>query len=255
MSGEISCKHISHLFNTFALTNSIICCRIQRMGPWWGKGNLAEEKPAIHKAYTSNKHKVDPYPYLYEGMTTLNDFRKMYCPSEILEQPKGYLKCINVETIDDGQLTSRFEQFVRDYDGMKPIDNHLRLQVAFLVYNSKSYGAPLPISALYNSSEAHEGWDEIASTRGLFIAKDEMTRGRKNARRFNLSLVTNATKQKICQIFALDYCCLNLVLPDICRSDDHNSSTVYCTVERKSVKDESGTPLSKLVIQSYRSDS
>ena len=225
------------------------------MGPWWGTSTFAEEKPAIHKVYMSNKYKVDPYPYLYEGMTTLNDFRKLYCPSKLLEQPKGYLKCVNVDTIDDGQLTSRFEQFVRDYDGTKPIDNHLRLQVAFLVYNSKSYGAPLPISALYNASEAHDGWNKIANTRGLVVANDEMAVGRKSARRFNLSLVSNATKQKICKIFALDYCCLNLVLPDVCRPDNQNNNDVHCTVERKSVKDETGKSLSKLVIQSYRSSS
>jgi hypothetical protein len=223
-----------------------------RMGPWWGAGELAEEKPALHKVYMSNKHKVDPYPYLYEGMTTLDDFRKMYCPGELLEQKNGYLKCVDVETIDQGNLTSRFEQFVRDYDGTDPFDNHLKLQVAFLLFNSKSHGAPLPVSAIYNASSAHEEWGNIAREKGVILHDDEMTHGRKRPRRFNLNLVRNATKQKICKILALDYCCLNLELPDVCRSYD-DASGVFCTLEQRDITDQSGLIFSKLVIQSYRS--
>lgn len=222
------------------------------MGPWWGSGSFAEEKPAIHKAYMSNKHKIDPYSYLYEGMDTIYDFRKMYCPRQLLEQRNGYVNCSDIDTIDDGNLTRRFERFVHDYDGLKPFDNHLRLQVSFLVYNFRSNGAPLPVTSIYNASEAHAGWNIIAKDRGVVLPHDRMTHGRKNSRRFNLSLVSNETKQKICQIVALDYCCLNLQLPEVCKTDDH-SKGVFCTLEQMNVKDPNGNAYEKLAIQAYRS--
>lgn len=224
-----------------------------RMGPWWATDNFAKEKPGLHKAYMSNRHKVEPYPYLYEGMKDIYDFRKMYCPREILDEVDGYLKCVNIDTIDDGNLTRRFEQFVHDYEGTHPIDNHLRLQIAFLVYNSRSNGAPLPLSAIYNASDAHGGWATIAQEKGVIIATEEMTHGRKNPRRFNLSLVTDATKQRICKLMALDYCCLNMELPEVCRLGDEDNNAIFCTLEEKDVMDQIGRLSSKLVIQSYRS--
>lgn len=223
------------------------------MGPWWGTDNFAQEKPGLHKAYMSNRHKVEPYPYLYEDMKEIYDYRKMYCPRDVLDELDGYSKCVNIDTIDDGNLTRRFEQFVHDYDGTKPIDNHLRLQIAFLVYNSRSNGAPLPVSAIYNASDAHGEWAAIAHEKGVIVANDEMTHGRKTPRRFNLSLVTNATKQRICQLLALDYCCLNMELPEVCRLGDEDENAIFCTLEEKDVKDQIGRLSNKLVIQSYRS--
>ena len=199
------------------------------MGPWWNEVDFAKTSPGLAKVYTSNKHKVDPYPYLYKGMQTIDDFRRLYCPHELLQQ--SYAKCVDAATIDEGNLTSRFEQFVRDYDGREPFDNHLKLQVAFLVYNSRSNGEPLPISAIYNASEAEKGWTAISSDHGVEIPKDGMVYGRKNARRFNMNLVSNATKQKICQISALDYCCLNVELPGVCRSKQGDEDVV-CVLEK-----------------------
>ena len=166
------------------------------MGPWWASDTFAEQKPTMYKTYISNKHKVDPYPYLYEGIHTIDDYRKLFCPNKLLEQKNGYLMCNDVETIDNGNLTSRFEQFVRDYDGTKPFDTHLKLQVAFLMYNSKSHGAPLPITNIYNASEAQEGWNVFAKEKGVTIPTNEITYARKNSRKLNLSLVSNETKKK-----------------------------------------------------------
>jgi hypothetical protein len=222
------------------------------MGPWWGSESVAKEKPALYKHYISNKHKVARYPYLYEGMKTIDDFRKAYCPKNLLEQKDGHLQCVESDTIDDGSLTRRFEQFVQDYDGSKPFDNHLRLQVPFLVYNFRSNGAPLPVSAIYNASEANAGWRTIAGEKGVIIPNDGMSHGRKSSRRFNVDLVSDVTKRKICQILALDYCCLNLELPDVCKSADKDSE-VFCSLEQKTVKDQKGEQYDKVVIQSHRS--
>lgn len=188
-----------------------------RLGPWMGEGEIVANKPKVRKWYHSVKHRMDKYPYLYEGMRILDDFRKFYCPPEILAT-KRPLKCNDVPSIDDGTLTRRFEQFVRDYDGLDPFDVHLHLQVSNLVFGGT--GEPLPISVLYNASNADAGWQEIAEERGVTIPDGEITHGRKITRRFNTDLVSDETKRKICKLLALDYCCLNLQLPEVCRSGE-----------------------------------
>ena len=105
----------------------------------------------------------------------------------------------------------------------------LNLQISNLVFPT---GEPFPITTLYNATEAEKGWQEVASQRGVKIPDGEMTHGRKITRRFNVSKVSNDTKRKICRILALDYCCLNIELPEVCREDDEDEA-VYCAMERR----------------------
>jgi hypothetical protein len=195
-----------------------------RMGPWMEKGEIVWDKPQMRKWYQTVKHKIDPYPYLYEGFTEITDFRKLYCPKEILDTGK-FLKCNEYDSIDDGTLLGRFERFVSDYDGIEPFDVHLNMQTTNLIYGNT--GEPLPITSLYNASDAERGWQEVASAVGVTIPNDEMTHGRHQSRRFNVKKVSEATQRKICSILALDYCCLNFKLPKVCED------VVYCSLEQK----------------------
>ena len=108
----------------------------------------------------------------------------------------------------------------------------LNLQVSSLVFPT---GEPFPFTAIYNSTDAERGWQEIAKQHGVAIPDGEMTHGRKITRRFNVSMVSDATKRKICRILALDYCCLNIALPEECvgsvKYDDNEG--VYCAAERR----------------------
>ena len=232
-----------------------------------GHGPIVDDKPRVKKAYLDNKWKVDKYPYLYEDMDDIGDFRIKFCPSELLRRGR-FLECNNVPSIDDGDLASRFERFVRDYSGLDPFDiqyvthhlspvlrmraahgessfpffffsfstcrsRSLNLQVSNLVFTT---GEPFPFTALYNSTEADKGWQEIARQRGVEILDGEMTHGRKISRRFDLGMVSVATKRKICRILALDYCCLNIELPGECSSvgeNDDDGEAVYCAAERR----------------------
>eukprot|EP00986_Skeletonema_menzelii_P018401 scaffold26636_cov153-Skeletonema_menzelii.AAC.12 len=195
-----------------------------RMGPWMGEGEIVWDKPRLREWYNSIKHRMDKYPYLYEGMKEMNDYRKMYCPKEVLDTG-DFLKCNKYDSIDDGRLLKRFEQFVHDYDGIEPFDVHLNMQTTNLIYGSS--GEPLPITTLYNASEAEKDWQEVASQNGVTIPDGEMTHGRHQSRRFNVSRVSEGTQQKICKILALDYCCLNFKLPEVC--DDVG---LYCSLEQ-----------------------
>lgn len=85
------------------------------------KGPIVRDKPRVRQQYINNKYKVDPYPYLYEGFNTIDDFRLLYCPKEVLKS-QHFLACNEIPSIDDGSLAHRFEQFVRDYSGLEPFD-------------------------------------------------------------------------------------------------------------------------------------
>jgi hypothetical protein len=239
-----------------------------------GHGPIVDDKPRVKHAYHDNKWKVEKYPYLYEGMYDIQDFRVKFCPRELLRRGR-FLDCNNVPSIDDGDLVGRFERFVRDYSGLDPFDiqyvphplslspflraywriptspisrmrnrsffssfsscrlRSLNLQVSNLVFTT---GEPFPFTALYNSTEADKGWQEIARERGVEIPDGEMTHGRKISRRFDPGMVSVATKRKICRILALDYCCLNIELPGECSSvgeNDDDGEAVYCAAERR----------------------
>eukprot|EP00984_Skeletonema_dohrnii_P017126 scaffold7729_cov88-Skeletonema_dohrnii-CCMP3373.AAC.2 len=194
-----------------------------RMGPWMGEGEVVRNQPNLRLHYQSVKHKIDKYPYLYEGMKEINDFRKMYCPKEVLDTGV-FMACDDHDSIDDGRLLKRFEQFVHDYDGIEPFDVHLNMQTTNLIYET---GEPLPMSALYNASNAEKEWQEVASQKGVTIPDGAMKHGRHQSRRFDVSKVSEVTQQKICQLLALDYCCLNFKLPEVC--DDVG---LYCALEQ-----------------------
>lgn len=196
-----------------------------RKGPWFGEGRLVKNRPGEVKGYLKSKHKLDPYPYLYDGLHTYDDYRDKFCD-------KGSdLECQTAETIDDGDLTRRFEHFVADYDGRDPFDVHLSLQVPFLTFAT---GEPLPISMLYNASTADTDWLYISRQHGADVPDDGLVHGRKSPRRFDTSLVQDATKRKICKILMLDYCCLNFELPDVCKNfvnDEEDIGALSCAME------------------------
>lgn len=172
-----------------------------------GSKQSERRKQKVAKYYREHKHKMDKeYPYLCDGIGTIGDYRRSFCPRGVSTNAGN-----EVPSIDNGTLTERFERFVRDYDGVDPFVIHLSEQVSQLVDGRD--GRPLPISVLYNASEADRGWQDIADSRGVKIPKDGLKLGLMASRRFNLTMVSNSTKQIICRLMALDYCCLILSYP------------------------------------------
>lgn len=188
-------------------------------------GSGRKKKTNGAKNYHKTKHRVlEKYSYLYGGMETLKDYRRFYCPPGMKAA-----ECNDAQTIDNGTLTERFERFVQEYDGYDPFDIHLNLQVPSLLDGRT--GQPLPMTILYNASKADKDWHDVARAKGVKIPEDGLTHGRKVSRRFNLALVSDATKQKICRLMALDYCCLNIELPDVCKMDNK----VHCSMNKKQI--------------------
>ena len=94
-----------------------------RRGPWFGSGRMVRNRRGERKGYFKNRHKVDPYPYLYEGMVEYDYYQDKFCKFE------NDRDCQSAESIDAGDLTRRFERFVYNYRGLEPFDVNLNLQV------------------------------------------------------------------------------------------------------------------------------
>ena len=206
-----------------------------------------------------NPHYVDPntgvqavphpFPYLYENMTSYDDYEDVYCP---INTRKSRRDCKQEETKEDGTLASRFEQFVRDYDGREPFDVHMTLQVPMLMSND---GVPLRVTQIYNTADSDGAWRRIAreflGENATLLGGQEggdggggggVISGRSYPRRFNSDLVSVETQRRICELVLIDYCCLNLPLPDVCKGrhyrspdggDDGARRDLFCILDRK----------------------
>lgn len=184
---------------------------------------------------SKSKSKSHPFPYLHEGLHSYEDYEDIFCPPSTRKTRKD---CTFRESQEDGTLVSRFERFIFDYNGLDPFDVHLKLQVPML---SSVDGLPLYVSQIYNTSDAKSGWNAIAKQ---FLNKtlDEkdgedggVIAGRSYPRRFNSKLVSVETQRRICELTLLDYCCLNLPLPDVCKGFhyagvDGEKRELFCTL-------------------------
>ena len=181
-----------------------------------------------------------PFPYLFDNLHTYHDYEDVFCP---VSTRKNRKECLFRPSQENGTLTSRFERFVQEYDGRDPWDIHLTLQVPMM---SSIDGMPLHMTQVYNTSDSKEGWKRIANQ---FLGEDAtpgeddgskdggVISGRSYPRRFNSDLVSIPTQRRICELALLDYCCLNLKLPDVCkgahfRGDDNRNRELFCLLDR-----------------------
>lgn len=87
-----------------------------RYGPWMRSWE--------GKAWQGMKTFEHPFPYLYENMTDWGDYQDAFCPPGTVPESVRHRKhwCSAQETRENGTLASRFERFVREYDGLSPWD-------------------------------------------------------------------------------------------------------------------------------------
>jgi len=109
---------------------------------------------------------------------------------------------------------------------------------------SSNDGMPLHLTQIFNTTDSEGGWQHIAkqflgenATLGKEGQKDGgVIAGRSYPRRFNSDLVSIETQRRICELALLDYCCLNLPLPDVCKGHHYEDAAtgekreLFCVV-------------------------
>lgn len=200
-----------------------------RTAPW-----VSNDNPYYNKQH--------PFPFMFEGIHSYDDYQDVFCPPETRANPKSPKECVDKASAENGTLASRLERFVREYDGRTPFDVHLTLQVPML---SSENGIPLHMTQIYNTSDAENGWKSIGlqymgsnSTIAQSGSKG-VVQGRSYPRRLNKDLVSVQTQRRICELALLDYCCLNLPLPEVCRGkhykDENGKDTdLFCKLKASS---------------------
>jgi len=124
---------------------------------------------------------------------------------------------------DDGHVLEAFETFVtHHYDGYRLPNNHLTLQMA-QIFRPKNC---LRLDVIHDLENLDNVFHEMLMGQGLEaktfqIEKEKkQTPQQRHARpskfHLNLSRVSVEVQQKVCQLSALDYCCLNYRLPPEC---------------------------------------
>ena len=110
---------------------------------------------------------------------------------------------------------------------------------------SSEDGLPLHITQIYNTTDVDAAWQSIAkqffgmnSTLGSGTKESGVIEGRSYPRRFNSKLVSVETQRRICQLVLLDYCCLNMPLPDVCKGLHYSTDggalrELFCVLDRK----------------------
>mmetsp|Transcript_8264 Transcript_8264/g.17231 ORF Transcript_8264/g.17231 Transcript_8264/m.17231 type:complete len:805 (-) Transcript_8264:117-2531(-) len=197
-----------------------------RTGPW-------------QRGYRKEDGYTHPAPYLFENLGSYRDYEDIFCPPETRSDRK---ECTFRETQENGTLAARLERYAFEYDGRVPFDIHLHLQVPLLSF--RGTGRTVHIDEVYNTTAAKVGWESLAKRHRVDLSapnKDGgagVIQGRSYPRRFDKKYISDRTKQRICELGMLDYCCLNLPLPPPC-------SNLYCRL------DEAGTDGNPLRIQPW----
>jgi hypothetical protein len=197
-----------------------------RTAPW-----VTNDNP-----YSAQTH---PYPFLFDNIHSYHEYEDVFCPPETRQSRR---ECIDKPSAENGTLAERLERFVRDYDGRDPFDVHLTLQAPML---STHNGYPLHITQIYNTTDAESGWKSIGrellganSSLAQSGSKGVVIEGRSYPRRLNSKLVSEETQRRICELTLLDYCCLNLPLPEVCQGAHYKDKNgvereFFCKLEAK----------------------
>ncbi|KAL9190252.1 hypothetical protein ACHAXT_007463 [Thalassiosira profunda] len=175
-----------------------------------------------------------PFPFIYDNLHSYKDYEDAFCPPSTR---KNRNECAHRKSAENGTLAARFERFVREYDGRDPFDVHLTLQAPMM---SSKDGLPLRMTQIYNTTDSDGGWRRIArqflGENATFGDKGVIS-GRSYPRRFKSELVSGETQQRVCLHTLLDYCCLNLPLPEVCQgksfSVDEVDRELFCILDAK----------------------
>ena len=112
-------------------------------------------------------------------------------------------------------LTRAYERFMRDWDGTV-FDVHLASQVAYAFARGGDRRASAAhISRVFDTHLIDREFRELGARVGL-PKPPRVIRGRAYPRRLNVSDVSDDVFQKMCLLYAIDYCCLDYELPPAC---------------------------------------
>ena len=103
------------------------------------------------------------------------------------------------------------------------------------------------VDEIYDKTD--EGWYFIANRSGINLDEPVnnstgVIHGRPGVKKVDTKVVSDATKQKICEFALIDYCCLNIPLPSPCQN-------LYCRLNSVPTAGKNGVQKQRLQIQPW----
>jgi len=133
-------------------------------------------------------------------------------PTEELKEFYNSYKNISLSTDHDNVLDA-LESFVTNHSiGYTLPNKHLELQITSILRPD----CPR-LDAIYNLEDLNSVFDKFLTERGMNASSRDFDKKIYETKlHLNISRVSRKVKRKICQLSALDYCCLNYRLPPEC---------------------------------------
>jgi len=166
-------------------------------------------------------NKIPAYQRAYRTVVTVREplsrFFSQYMEAEFRSSMNDNNKMAKFEWWHEEDKMKRFLKFV-DYwhkNTMKDVlDTHFRLQAPMLSWYD---GSVRRIDWFMPLETLDESWDELKELLGVETGPKKAQKARKNRNpTVDKHKVSDEYKRKICQIVAIDYCCLNYELPKVC---------------------------------------
>jgi len=133
-------------------------------------------------------------------------------PTEELKEFYNSYKNISLTTDHDNVLDALESLVTNHYNGYTLPNNHLELQITSILRPD----CPR-LDVIYNLEDVNSVFDKFLTERGMNASSPNFNKKRYQAKlHLNISRVSRKVKRKICQLSALDYCCLNYRLPPDC---------------------------------------
>jgi hypothetical protein len=156
----------------------------------------------------------------WKDLANYTEYQNLFCPSGD--------NCAFGEAIDDRSawgVLERFEGFTKMWRPHIIWDVHMVLQTP-LLKNKES--ADVKVDELYGLEDWNASISEIMAQHNIATSRlfKEKRPAREYPSRFNASAISRRTILHICRLLAVDYCCLNYKLPDIC--GDNDAAGVFC---------------------------
>lgn len=169
-------------------------------------------------------------------MRSLNDHKRVprqYFESLIIPpfqqmKKRKYKRLFHNETGRE-LLMNGLQTFVNAYDAERPFDGHLRLQIPRLT--NQNTGRTFPLTAVFDTHNMERDFESLGKMVNVTNVKVIHAYNRGDYR-LNTTHLNEEAKRKICQLSAIDYCCLNYKLPPECEG------AVTCQWTKKDISKE-----------------
>lgn len=117
---------------------------------------------------------------------------------------------------DEGRIAfmAAIEDFMQVYNGDMPFDGHLRLQVPRLFHQKSKQ--TFRLDAVYDIKTMEQNFQELADKVRTEMPPKVVHAYDRGDRRIAITSLSLEARRKICQLTAIDYCCLNYELPPEC---------------------------------------